>query len=44
LKSSAAAGHAHFANLLHQLGFTSSLADPDVWMRPAVKESGEHYY
>jgi hypothetical protein len=44
LKSSGAAWRAHFAESLHQLGFTSSLADPDVWMRPATKENGEHYY
>ncbi len=38
LKSSGAAWRAHFAESLHQLGFTSSLADPDVWMRPARKK------
>ena len=26
------------------MGFTSSLADPDVWMRPAVKNNGFAYY
>jgi hypothetical protein len=44
LKSSGAAWRAHLAETLNLLGFTSSLADADVWMRPAVKPSGEHYY
>jgi hypothetical protein len=26
------------------IGFTSCLADPDVWLRPAVKENGTKYY
>ncbi len=26
------------------MGFTSSLADPDVWFRPAVKPDGFQYY
>ena len=29
---------------MEHLGFTASLADPDVWMRPAMRENGiEHY-
>jgi hypothetical protein len=44
LKSSGAAWRAHLAETLHTLGYSSSLADPDVWMRPAVKVNGEHYY
>jgi hypothetical protein len=32
LKSSGAAWHSSFAGTLNDLGFTSSLADPDVWM------------
>jgi hypothetical protein len=31
LKSSGAAWRSHLANTLHSMGFTSSLADPDVW-------------
>jgi len=31
LKSSGAAWRAHFAQVLHDLGYQSSLADPDVW-------------
>jgi hypothetical protein len=44
LKSSGAAWRAHLAETLHTLEYTSSLADPDVWMRPAIKANGEHYY
>ncbi len=29
-----------FALTLSELGFKSSLADPDVWMKPAVKADG----
>jgi len=44
LKSSGAAWRAHFAQSLSELGFKSSLADPDVWMKPAVKADGTKYY
>lgn len=44
LKSSGAAWHAKFSETLHSMGFQSSLADPDVWMRPATSESGFEYY
>lgn len=29
---------------MDEIGFKSSEADPDVWMRPAVKPDGEEYY
>ena len=32
------------AETLDDLRFKSSIADPDVWMRPAVKSDGEEYY
>ena len=32
------------ANKLDEMGFKSSVDDPDVWMRPAVKPDGEEYY
>jgi len=44
LKSSGAAWRAHFAQTLSELGLKSSLADPDVWMKPAVKADGTKYY
>ena len=44
LKSSGAAFRAHLAETLDNIGFKSSMADPDVWMRPATKPSGERYY
>jgi hypothetical protein len=44
LKSSGAAWHELFASTLSDLDFKSCLADPDVWLRPAVKVSGETYY
>jgi hypothetical protein len=39
LKPSGAAWHSSFAGTLNDLGFTSSLADPDVWMQPANKQN-----
>lgn len=44
LKSASAAFRAHMAKKLDELGFKSSVADPDVWLRPAVKPDGETYY
>lgn len=44
LKSSGAAWRVHLANTLHIMGFMSSLADPDVWFRAAVKPDGFQYY
>jgi hypothetical protein len=44
LKSSGAAWRSLFASTLSDLEFTSCLADPDVWMREAVKPTGEEYY
>ena len=44
LKSSGAAYRAHFATTLIEMGFTSCMADPDVWMRPARKANGFTYY
>ena len=43
LKSSGATFRAHLAETLDSIGFKSSLADPNVWMRPATKASGEKY-
>jgi len=44
LKTSGAAWRAHFADTLHSMGFTSSLADPDVWFRADCKPDGFEYY
>ena len=44
LKSAAAAFRAFMASKLEELGFKSSVANPDVWMRAATKENGEDYY
>jgi hypothetical protein len=44
LKSSGAAWRSHLANTLHHMGLQSSLADPDVWLRPRCKPNGFEYY
>lgn len=44
LQSSGAAWHDHFAQTLHHMGFKTSYADPDVWMRPGTKGNGFKYY
>ena len=43
LKSSGAAFKAFLADHLHNIGFRPSLADPDIWMRPVVRENGFKY-
>lgn len=44
LKTSANAWREHFAVSIKSLGFRSCLADPDVYLRPMSKPSGEDYY
>jgi hypothetical protein len=44
LKSSGAAWHAKLSETLRGMNFQPSYADPDVWMWPATKENGFHYY
>ena len=34
----------HLWSCMRHLGFTSCLADPDVWMRPAKHSNGSDYY
>ncbi len=34
----------HFCDCMDQLGFTSSRADPDVWLRLLKQSTGEGYY
>ena len=40
LKSSGVAFRAHLVETLHDIGFKPARADPDVWIRPAVKPDG----
>ena len=44
LKSSGTAFRAHLAETLHDIGFKPMKADPNVWIRPAVKPGGTGYY
>ena len=44
LKSSGAAFQAYLVETLYDISFGSSKADPDVWLRPAVKPNGQTYY
>ena len=44
LKSSGAAFRAFLAETLASLKYTPSFADPDVWMRPAIKSDGFRYW
>jgi hypothetical protein len=44
LKSAGAAFRSTLAQLLQDLGYKSSKADPDVWMREAVWDGGHEYY
>jgi hypothetical protein len=44
LKSAGASWRATLAQALHDIGFVSTIADPDVWIRPAAREDGYDYY
>jgi hypothetical protein len=44
LKSAGAAFRALLAETLYDLGYVPTKADPDVWLRPAVKVDGFEYY
>ena len=44
LRTSGAAWRHHFAEALSDMGFKSSYADPDVWLRPEVTLSGKKTY
>ena len=44
LKSSGAAFRAFLAETLDRMDYVPSFADPDVWLRPAVKPDGTEYY
>ena len=44
LKSSGAAWRAKLADTMRSMDYTPTQADPDVWIKRAVKPSGEEYY
>ena len=44
LKSSGAAFRSKLVSLLHDIGYTPSKVDPDVWMRPEIKSDITEYY
>ena len=44
LKSSGARFREHMANTLRNLGFVSTKADPDVWIRSGCKPNGDKIY
>ena len=44
IKSSGAAFREFLSEQLDDMGFKSSIADPDVWMREATKSNGGEYY
>ena len=44
LKSTGASFRSFLTKKIDLMGFTSCIADPDVWRRPATKENGEEYY
>ncbi len=44
LKSASAAFRSFMAKRLDEIGFKSTHADPDVWLRPGIKPDGTEYY
>ena len=44
LQSAGAAFRAFLAEKLDEMQYKPTQADPDVWIRPAVKQDGEEYY
>jgi hypothetical protein len=44
LKSSGARWREHMAQTLRNAGFSSCKADPDIWLRPAIKADGSKIY
>ena len=44
LKSLGQASRENLFEVIHDIGCTPSKADPDVWLRPAVKPDGAEYY
>ena len=44
LKSRGTAFRNHLAECMRNIGYTSCLADPDLWMKPMTKDNSERYY
>ena len=44
LNSLGAYFQAKLAGVIHDLGYMPTKADPDVWIKPAVKPDGSEYY
>ena len=44
LKSSGASFRSKSAGVLHNLDYIPTMADPDVWIKPAAKPDGSQYY
>ncbi len=45
LKSAGAAWHSHLSKyIIDELGYKSTVADPDVYLKPCVRSNGEKYY
>ena len=44
LKSASYSFRSYMAEKLSNMGFQSSMVDPDVWLRAATKGDGEKYY
>ncbi len=44
MKSSGALWHAQLCETLHGMDFRPTLADPDMWIKPACKPDGSEYY
>ena len=44
LKSASASFRSFMAQKLDDAGFKSTYADPDVWIKPAIKPNGEEHY
>ena len=44
LKSAGASFRAHLADCMQHLGYSACLADPDLWMKAAVRPDDGHQY
>ena len=44
LKFSGAAFHAHLADCMRSMGYTSCRGDNDLWMKPETDPDGDKYY